>query len=118
MELKSLFITPIQIRTMEEIWIGLVGVGQLPGSAALGDASGAYVTVLALASDRESFESNIRSELVRLGLFAFETEDIERLADRHDAMAGDDDIKELAGRVTPLEPVVFGSFHAYSTPDG
>src|SRR5258708_17025727 len=103
--------------TLMAVWISLVGVGPLPGSTTLGEAKGAYVNVLALASDAQQYEAAVRNALQELGLFAFEFEDVELFAERARHRQLDEELHDLAEEARSSRNVRFADFHTYATLD-
>jgi hypothetical protein len=57
---------------MKDIWIGMVGVGPLPGNACLEGAKGAYLNALALVSTPEEYRETVTVWLRQLALVPFE----------------------------------------------
>jgi len=100
-----------------DVWIGLVGVAAFPGGTSLGDAAGAYVTALAMASSSEQYESVVKNALVELGLFAFEFEDVETFAHRAQQFQLDEKLYEIADDVRKSCEVRFDSFYTYAKLD-
>jgi hypothetical protein len=101
-----------------QVWIGLVGIGSLPGSTTLGDAKGAYVNAVALAADPQEYQKAVSSALADLGLFAFEFEDVERFSERAAHRQLDEQLHELADEASRTNKVCFADFHTYAALDG
>jgi hypothetical protein len=100
-----------------KVWIGLVGVGCLPGCDALQGRAGAYVNSLAWASSAADFESAVRRDLEALGLFPFEFEDIEPFDSRVQTASPEKELYDLAEEVRRLKETRFGTFHSYNETD-
>jgi hypothetical protein len=98
------------------VWIGLVGVTPRPGAdCVLNDAAkGAFVNVLAYATNEAEFRSEVEQALHDLGLTAHEFEDIERFAERLAKWEVDDELQALADEVEATQGVRFGTFHNYT----
>lgn len=101
-----------------QVWIGLVGVGSLPGNETLGDAKGAYVNAVAMAADPQEYEKAVSAALTDLGLFAFEFEDVERFSERAAHRQLDEQLRELADEAKRTKKVCFAEFHTYAALDG
>ena len=98
---------------MKDVWIGLVGVGSLPGGTTLRDAGGAYVNALAPATSAEGSRKAVEDALLDLDLFAFEFEDVENFADRASRHVLETSLVELAKAAQFMQAVQFGDFHTY-----
>ena len=103
---------------MKSVWIGLFGVGALPGRTSLGDAKGAYVNALALATDAREYENTVKRALEELGLFAFEVEEVEQYETRAVRCQIDPALTRLSDEVQECGQVRFGDFHTYLEFDG
>jgi hypothetical protein len=66
----------------KELWIGGARVMQPKRNGILGDADGAYVNVIALASGKSDFRSQVKRSLEELGLILKRLKDAELLAER------------------------------------
>jgi hypothetical protein len=102
---------------MMEVWIGLVGVGPLPGSKTLGEAKGAYVNALAVALNSQQYEETVKAALDELALFAFEFEDVEQFSERASRMELDEKLHDLAEGALRSGRVCFDDFHTYANTD-
>ena len=102
---------------LEQVWIGLVGVLPHPGSTVLGDAKGAFVNAVALVRGEPAFRDAVGTALFRLGLVAFEFEDIEPLSERTSDWSVDEELLDLARQVASVGGVRFGRFHNFRNVD-
>lgn len=100
-----------------QLWIGLVGVGALPGSETLGESAGAYVNVIVRCAGEAQFQASVREALKAMGMFPFEFEDVEPLAARQEGYLLDDEIATVAARVEATGEVGFATFHSFRRPD-
>lgn len=102
---------------MPNLWIALIGVGQLPGSSALGKAEGAYVKAVATAVGPREYEEAIRAAAEELGLFVFELEDVSEIGGAGCPFTDDNEAARLSEEAKRLGGVRFGTFHAYTNTD-
>lgn len=100
-----------------EVHIGMVGVVPAKGSDLLGNAKGAYVNVLALASTPQEYEDEVQRALGGLGLFAFEFEDVEPFANRASQRSLEADLYVLAAEVSETGQPRFATFHTFANVD-
>jgi hypothetical protein len=103
---------------MKDVWIGLVGVGPLPGNTCLGDAKGAYLNALALVSTSEEYRDAVTDWLRQLALFPFEFDDIERFDDRLAREELGDELCALAAKTRRSGRVTFDRFQRFRNLDG
>ena len=102
-----------QSNKQKEIWIGLVHVKARKGNDSLDGADGAFVPMLALALSSGDFVSMSTIQLNSYDFDVIEVEDIERYEDRLKHFEVDENIKDLAHRVSERDPVVMDVFQAY-----
>jgi len=100
-----------------EVYIGMVGVVPILGSDLLGDAKGAYVNVLALASEPQDYEAGVRRALEDLGLSPFEFEDVEPFVKRASQRILEEHLHVLALEVSESGQVRFATFHTFNNVD-
>ena len=100
------------------VWIGLVGVGCLPGGDPLHGRQGAYVNTLAWASSAADFKAKVRAGLADRGLFPFEFEDVEPFELRIQSHSPDEELCDLANEVRTVGGTRFGKFYSYRGTDG
>ena len=99
-----------------EIWIGLFDVKPLPGNASLGASKGAYVNVVPLAADRESYVRLVKETMREYEFDVIGHEDVERLADRlQNNNRFHPDVGQLARSLTDEAPIQFDEFQGYLT---
>lgn len=96
-----------------EVWIGLAHVKPKLGNDLLDGARGAFVPVLALASNVNEFTSRAMSLLRKYDFHVVEIEDIEPLKIRLAHSAIDNAIVNLASNISEDNYVVFSSFETY-----
>ena len=96
-----------------DAWIGLVNVIPLPGNNDLLGAKGAYVNVLALASNSDDFRAVVNSEFSAHKFYVVSIEDVERLAERVKHSPLDQELCAIADDVMRTGNIGFGAFHAY-----
>ena len=101
--------------TLNEVWIGLVGVVPRPGSKTLGGGSskGAYVNALSYASNEGEYREKVLAALARLELEAFAFEDVESISDRTSKYELDEKLQALVDEVATHKDVRFGAFHNF-----
>lgn len=96
-----------------KVWIGLVGVESHPGNDLLGDARGAYVNVVTLASSVSDYTDRVRAAVNELGLRLTEIENPEPLSRRTAKYAVNEEILTMANTARKLDSVTFGTFYPY-----
>lgn len=96
-----------------EVWIALVGVSPKPGTDLLGSAKGAWVNVLAWASDPKEYRTAVHEALEHYGLDLIGIEDLEPLGRRLQRTVVDPHLLRLANEVTATGFARFGPFHTY-----
>ena len=100
-----------------KVFIGMVGVSATSRSNILGHAKGAYVNVLAFASTKDEYESQVTKAVEDLGLFAFEFEDVEPFERRAAQRVIDDSLHMLAAEVLETKHPRFAAFHTFAKVD-
>ena len=103
---------------MKDVWIGLVGVGPLPGNSCLNGARGAYLNALALVSSPVEYREVVSDWLRELALFPFEFEEIERFDDRLARVELDSDLCALAQKTRRSGRVTYDRFQCFMNLDG
>ncbi len=96
-----------------EVWIGMAHVIPRIGSTVLGDAPGAWVTVLAWATDSASYRSLVYAAAAHYELALESLEDIESLSARSRRLTLDRTLLKLAKEVEVTHGLRFGAFHTY-----
>jgi hypothetical protein len=97
----------------DQVWIGLVDVGPLPGNSELGSARGALVKTVALAKSAEDFRGLVEAECADCGYFVksfSEVEQFRELIARHPIAKK---LRVLADQARRSKQVRFGTFHTY-----
>jgi hypothetical protein len=95
-------------------WIGLVEVVALRENHVLEPhEAGAFVTVLALASDPGDFRERVKGTSIALGLKVVSCNDVEAFAERASKGRLKASIRKLAGELTSSAPVLFDVFCSY-----
>ena len=101
---------------MMEVWIGLVHVKPSLGCNLLNGATGAFVSVVAIAEDGENFSRSVAAYLEEYLLDTVEFEDVELLQEREQSETVDEELVQLAQELTPDAPVGLGTFDVYLAP--
>ena len=97
------------------VWIGLAEVEPQNGTDILGENSkGAYVNVLALANNRESFRRQIKKACCELDLKLIRLEDCELFEIRIKKGNVDKEIVKKAKEVREMLQVRFATFHTWA----
>ena len=97
----------------EGVWIGLFGVIGPPDLPELDGCPGAYVTVLSMACDKQSFLSRVWIDAEALGLAVQEVVWCEPLETRLERYDIEDYLRQLAEEVRAHDETRFGVFHAW-----
>ena len=95
------------------VWIGLAEVVAAKPGATLGSGEGAYVHMLARATDSEEFEAVIGAYLRQDNLTVVSLEDAETLDDRIAYGHISDELLELASTLDEQTPVAAGTFEVF-----
>lgn len=98
-----------------ELWIGLVSVVPTKDCDVLEGAVGAYVNVLALASDASEYADLVEKALAKLHIIVDEIEVVEPFAERRSCGNPDPAVVDMAMSISGSEPVQFGTFHSFDT---
>lgn len=98
-------------------WIGLIEVVPREGSDFLGSAEGAFVNVVALASNASDYRESVERAVNELGLDLVDVEDAEPLSNRLKKWTVDEEIRDMAETVKRLGSVAFGTFDTYKNLD-
>jgi hypothetical protein len=99
--------------TKTEAWIGLVEVEAVPGNARLENAVGAFVNVLALASDEAGYRALVTGVLRRCGFTVIAMTDVMRLSEWCRSAQPTSEIIALADALSEDAPVLFDEFQSY-----
>lgn len=97
------------------IWIGLAQVSSRPDNGLLGSAKGAYVNVLALATNPTDFTNKVKKAIMNLGLDFVQIEDVEPFSERSENYEMTDIIINLAMDVSKSKEIRFGNFHTFDS---
>ena len=98
------------------VWIGLAHARPSPNNTIVEDALGAYVTVLALAYNREHFVETVASALEAYNFALLDLADDEPLEARGGRADINPEIAVLAQQAVITEEVQFHTFHSYEEP--
>lgn len=101
-----------------EAWIGLVHLKPIRVPNILGPGhKGAYVNVVALATDAAQFHASVENAVRRDGLYVVETDDVEpvRVYRRDGRM--NEEIEGLIDTLSDLRPIQFDIFDVYTEDD-
>jgi hypothetical protein len=97
----------------KRILIGLVHVKPVAGANPLKGAAGAFVNVLAMASDKRDYSRSVKRELASYELRLISIEGLEPLAKRMQRKRMRRKIVELSESLTPKRPVALDVFCCY-----
>ena len=97
----------------ESVWIGLVGVFDESKEKILRGATGAYVNVLALATNAKDYSQQVRTALQSVGLKAFEFGEVEPFCDREAQFKVPRRLKRIAGEVARTGTVTCDEFFVF-----
>lgn len=84
-----------------------------PGNNILGRAKGAYVNVLASATNAFEYTDKVKQALDEAGLNLLEIENPEPLSERLSAWTVDEEIITMAKTVRKIDSVTFGTFYKF-----
>lgn len=99
----------------EAVWLGLVEVTGPPDIPELSGCPGAYVVILAMASDNISYLNQIRKDVESLGLKVVEVAWCLPIKDRTQQYDVEEYLLELAKEVELTSETRFGIFHAWES---
>ena len=99
------------------VWIGLVGLRPRKGNESLGDARGAFVLFLALASDETEYTIEMYAALEEFQFDFDEVCDVEPYLDFVSRKGLDVELAEIATNVSEDGYSRFGEFFVYSVDD-
>jgi hypothetical protein len=94
-------------------WIGLAQVKPKSGNKALGEAVGAFVASIALASSIDDYAALVTETLDRYGFDVLGIEDVELYETRLSKHSVAADVQELAEHINEDRPVGFATFHSF-----
>jgi hypothetical protein len=99
----------------EELWIGLINVKPLPlRPNALGGAAGAWVNMVAWASDPEMYKGESQAGAATYDAYVVGIEDGEPVALRTTRFRVEEQIEDMISRAeTNRNFILFGTFHEY-----
>lgn len=84
-----------------------------PGNKTLGEAVGAFVASIALASSVDDFAAAVTETLDRYGFDVLGIEDVELYEARLSKHPMASDVQELAERINEDRPVGLATFHSF-----
>lgn len=94
----------------KEVWIGLFGLILEEENEVLPGCDYAYVNALAVASDRQEFESRVSEKLQELKFTIDEIEDVEPFSQRIENYIVVEEIQQLAEEAKKTGIVIFDTF--------
>ncbi len=94
-------------------WIGLAHVRPRQGNSTLGNALGAHVAAVALAISAKDFREKVVALLNEYEFDVIAIEDVELARDRTKRVEIAIEIDNLIAQLSPVSPVVLGTFHSY-----
>jgi len=101
------------MNTQDNIWIGLAQVSSKSSNCLLGSSKGAYVNVLAIASNPTDFTDKVIKAVQDIGLDFIHIEDVELFTERIENYEIDESIKNIAIDVNKSKELRFGNFHTF-----
>ena len=99
------------------LWIGLVGLRPRKGNDSLGDARGAFVRFLALATDETEYKREMHAALDEFRFDFDEVSEVERYRQFVGREGADGELAELARKVSADGYSRFGEFFPYEADD-
>lgn len=96
-----------------DIWIGRFDVKPRPGNDALGIAKGAFVNVVALATDEDDYVQIVKAATDNYGFDIVRWEDVVRLSEWTKNNNLHRELEELARSLTREIPIQFDEFQSY-----
>lgn len=100
-------------RREKELWIGLARVKQPSNVDILGDADGAYVNVLTLATNAADFHFQVEEAIKELGLSLSKLDDVETMSHRQSKHSVHREIKDLSKEVMRTGALRFDVFQSF-----
>lgn len=97
----------------KRIWIGLAHVKPRPRNDQLDGAGGAFVPAVALAVDESEFATVVATFLNAYEFDVITVEDIETLDRRRQHSDIENEVVELAAKLTLDNPIALSAFEAY-----
>jgi hypothetical protein len=94
-------------------WIGLAQVRPKLGNKALGEAVGAFVASIALASSGDDYAALVTETLDRYGFDVLEIVDVELYETRLSKHPVATNVQELAEHINEDRPVGLATFHSF-----
>jgi hypothetical protein len=91
-------------------WVGLIGLKPRPGNEILGSAQGAYVYMLALATDERDFRKAVLVSLEEFGFGLEEMDEVEPFSAKLLRGNVDDYLVERASKVAQDGKTRYGEF--------
>ncbi len=98
-----------------EVWIGLVDVRPKLGNSIFDGAPGAYSNVLCLTRDEAEYRRMVEGTFGEFGFEVKAFENIGPLEHRRGDLSPDDEILDLADRVSEVSPLVYDTFYVYES---
>ena len=94
-------------------WIGLVEVIDNSSRFILGAGIVGFTNICALAETESQYKEIVEKALLSEGLRVLKFDDCEPLEQRIEGHDVEEELLEIAGRLTKSSPVGFGTFHTY-----
>lgn len=99
------------------LWIGLVGLRPRKGNDSLGDARGAFVRFLALATDETDYQKEMHAALDEFKFDFDEVSEVEPYRQFVSREGSDAEVAEVARKVSADGYSRFGEFFLYEADD-
>lgn len=100
-----------------EAWIGQVEVKAEPGNDALGNAAGAFVNVVALATSESDYVKLVDAMMNEYGFTIINYTDVARVEEWRKSNRLHPKLAKLAGSLSSENPIQFDDFQSYRHPD-
>lgn len=112
-----LFCYPMSTPNSEEVWIATVEVAPRDGNSLLGEAAGAFVTIMAIASNPREFRRKIYEHFERERLDIVDIRDAEPLELRQEFAELDNELKFVAATVNRTREAATGPYDSFLEDD-
>lgn len=106
-----------EMKTFQNIWIGLVHIIPREGNDALGAAVGAYAQIVGMVETESQFIQVMEHLLDEYEFELVSFEEVESLAMQCDGAELSAELTEAIKQLNADRPVVFGPLHAYDMPE-
>lgn len=101
----------------EEVWVATLEVVPMPGNTSLGDALGAFVTVMAMASSPRDFRRKLYEYMESAKFDILDIRDAEPLELREEFVDLDNELKFVKAAVSRTREAAAGPYNAFAEDD-